>query len=206
MKIIAATKNKGKVKEISDIFGKLGFEVVSQDDAGIHADVEEDGKNFEENAMKKAKAIFDICKGAVIADDSGLCVDALGGAPGIYSARFAGEGASDDEKIAKLLDALENEEDRRAKFVSVIVVILPDGKTFTARGEVMGKITREKHGCGGFGYDPIFLSDELGKTFGESSADEKNRISHRGRALLQMYDILENEIGDVKKLRNARKE
>lgn len=194
MKIIAATKNKGKVREISAIFESLGFEVISQEEAGIDIDVTEDGKTFEENAQKKAKAIFDICKSAVIADDSGLCVDALDGAPGIYSARFAGEGASDDEKIAKLLDALKNEENRHARFVSAIVFIMPDGKIFTVRGETEGEVTHEKHGEGGFGYDPVFYSYELKKTFGESAADEKNRISHRGRALLKMYDVIKNEI------------
>lgn len=192
MKLILATSNKGKLKEVREILPE--YDIVTMSEAGIHDEIEENGTTFEENAYIKAKYVCDRLGEVTIADDSGLEVDFLDGAPGIYSARFAGEGASDDEKIAKLLDALENEEDRCAKFVSVIVVILPDGKTFTARGEVMGKITREKHGCGGFGYDPIFLSDELGKTFGESSADEKNRISHRGRALLQMYDILKSEI------------
>lgn len=197
MKIIAATKNKGKIKEIKNILGKLGFEVVSQEDAGIYIDVEEDGKTFEENAMKKASAVFDVSQTAVIADDSGLCVDALDGAPGIYSARFAGEGATDEEKIEKLLSAMENEENRSAKFVCAVAVIFPDKRRFTARGEVLGKITKERSGENGFGYDPVFYSSELKKTFANSDSEEKNAVSHRGRALANMYEILKKEMENI---------
>lgn len=190
MKIIAATHNKGKIKEIQEILGAIGFEVFSQDEIGITVEPEENGTTFAENAMIKARAVAELCDFAVIADDSGLCVDALGGAPGVYSARYAGEGASDADKIKKLLSELSDEENRHAKFISSIACILPDGEEITTHGEVPGNITYEMHGEGGFGYDPVFFSDELGKTFGEATADEKNKVSHRSRALKALFDIL----------------
>ena len=190
MRVIAATGNEGKVREISKILGNLGIEVISQRNAGIKADIEETGSTFEENAIIKAKAISMLCDNPVIADDSGLCVDALGGAPGVYSARFAGEGASDEDRINKLLSELDGKDDRKAKFVSSVAFVTPDGKVFTATGEVEGKILTEAHGSNGFGYDPVFYSFELNKTFAEASADEKNKISHRGRALTALYEQL----------------
>lgn len=194
MKIIAATQNKGKIKEIQKIFGTLGFEVISQKEVGIDVDVEETGATFEENARLKAKAVYDLCHETVIADDSGLCVDALDGAPGVYSARYAGEGASDADKINKLLAELENEENRSAEFVSSLVMILKDGREFSAQGKVKGKILKEPSGSNGFGYDPIFYSEELGKSFGEASDEEKNSISHRGRGLQNLYEKICNVI------------
>lgn len=194
MKIIAATQNKGKIKEIEDIFSPLGFEVISQKEAGFDIDVEETGKTFEENAMLKAKAIYDASKEAVIADDSGLMVDALNGAPGVYSARYAGENATDSDRIKKLLSELENEENRTAKFSSALVMILPDGRVFTASGEVKGEILKEVSGSNGFGYDPVFFSYELNKSFGVASSVEKNRISHRGKALRLLYEKVKDEI------------
>ncbi len=194
MKIIAATQNKGKIKEIQEIFAPLGFEVISQSEAGIDIDVEETGKTFEENAMIKARAVYEIVKETVIADDSGLMVDALGGAPGVYSARYAGENATDSDRIAKLLSELKNEKERTAKFVSSLVMILADGRVFTASGEVKGEILTEISGDNGFGYDPVFFSYELNKSFGVASGDEKNSISHRGKALRLLYDKVKNAI------------
>ncbi len=198
MRIIAATGNKGKIKEIQKIFSPLGFEVISQKEAGFDIDVEENGKTFGENAMIKARAIFELASDAVIADDSGLLVNALNGAPGVYSARYAGDDATDADRMNKLLKELEGVCDRSAKFVSALVLILKDGRTFTATGEVLGKITDRPYGENGFGYDPIFYSDELKKTFGEASELEKNEISHRGRGLLALYkqvcEIIEKEV------------
>lgn len=190
MRVIAATGNMGKVREMSKIFGKLGIEIISQRNAGIIAEIEESGSTFEENALIKAKAIAMLCDYPVIADDSGLCVDALNGAPGIYSSRFAGEGASDDDRIKKLLSELEGSENRCAKFVCAVAFILPNGREITAHGEVRGKILTEKCGENGFGYDPVFYCDELGKTFAQASDEEKNLISHRGRALTSLYEKL----------------
>ena len=194
MKIIAATQNKGKIKEIQEIFAPLGFRVISQKEAGIDIDVEETGITFEENAMLKARAVYDILKETVIADDSGLMVDALDGAPGVYSARYAGENATDKERMEKLLSELKGKEDRNAKFVSSLVMILKDGRVFKASGEVKGKILNEISGENGFGYDPVFFSYELNKSFGVALADEKNSISHRGKALMKLYEQIKNAI------------
>lgn len=194
MKIIAATKNKGKIKEIQEIFAPLGFEVISQEAAGINIDAEENGKTFLENSRIKAKAVSELCSEAVIADDSGLCVDALHGAPGVYSARYAGKNATDHDRIQKLLTELKGVKDRRASFVSAVVMIMPDGREFSAEGRVHGRITEEEHGTGGFGYDPIFYADELGKTFAEAADGEKNSISHRARALAALYEQVKDNI------------
>ena len=196
MKIIAATQNKGKIKEIREIFAPLGFEVISQSEAGIDIDVEETGETFEENALLKARAVYELCHLPVIADDSGLCVDALFGAPGVYSARYAGEGASDSDKIAKLLQELEGKENRNAKFISSIVMIFEDGREFTASGEVPGLILKEPEGTNGFGYDPVFYSTELNKSFGIATDEEKNSISHRARGLQNLYKQICNIVKD----------
>ncbi len=187
MKIIAATKNKGKIREIQAIFAPLGFTVISQAEAGIDIEVEETGETFLENSFLKARAVHTASGEAVIADDSGLMVDALDGAPGVYSARYAGENATDHERMTKLLAEMKDKENRRAAFTSAVVMILADGREFSAEGKVFGKICTEMHGENGFGYDPIFFADELGKTFGEANDQEKNKISHRGRALTALY-------------------
>lgn len=194
MRVIAATKNKGKIREISEILGELGIEVISQADAGIDVEVLETGKTFLENARIKAQAVSLLCDDAVLADDSGLCVDALGGAPGIYSARYAGEDATDSDKINKLLGELEGETNRDAHFETAAVFILPDGREISASGTVRGRITTEPSGGGGFGYDPIFFSTELGKTFGDATEEEKNSISHRSRAIKELFNILKEEM------------
>lgn len=193
MRVIAATKNKGKIREISDILESLGFEVVSQNDMGIDVEVLETGKTFTENALIKARSVQLLCNDAVLADDSGLCVDALGGAPGIYSARYAGEGATDKDKIDKLLAELGEETNRSARFEAAVAFIFPDGREITVTGKTEGRITFEPVGEGGFGYDPIFYSNELKKTFAEASNEEKNNVSHRAKALKALCDILRNE-------------
>jgi XTP/dITP diphosphohydrolase len=192
MKIIAATKNKGKIKEISNILGKLGFEVESQQDAGYDVDILETGDTFEKNALIKARAIAMLCDNPVLADDSGLCIDALDGRPGVYSARYAGENATDEEKMSKVLTELDGVKDRTARFVTSVAFIFPNGKEITASGEVEGHITTEPDGENGFGYDPIFYSDELKKTFAQATDDEKNSVSHRGRALAALAEKLKN--------------
>ncbi len=193
MKIIAATKNPGKIREIQKILGQLGFEVMSQATAGIDVDIEETGDTFEKNALIKARAVAMMCDNPVLADDSGLCVEALGGKPGIYSARYAGEGASDADKVNKLLSELDGVKNRRAKFVTSAAFIFPDGREITVSGEVHGTILTEALGENGFGYDPVFYSDELKKTFAEASDDEKNSVSHRSRALAALCEKLKGE-------------
>lgn len=194
MRVVAATGNKGKVKEISEIFSGFGIEVISQEEAGVRTEVEETGKSFEENARLKALAVAQKCNDAVIADDSGLCVRALDGAPGLYSARYAGIEASDSDRIRKLLDALKDAEDRSAWFVSAVVFVYPDGKIVSAEGRTEGYITYEPKGEGGFGYDPVFFSDELNKTFSQATSEEKNSVSHRARALSALYEKIKKDL------------
>lgn len=192
MKVIAATKNKGKLREMAEILSGLDIEIVSQQEAGIELDVEETGDTFEKNALIKARAVYMVSDSPVIADDSGICVEALGGAPGVHSARYAGEDATDADRVAKLLGEMEGTENRVAKFVTAVAFIYPDGREVTARGEVNGHITREAQGEGGFGYDPVFYSSELGKTFAQASEEEKNSVSHRSRALKNLYEKIKN--------------
>ena len=182
MKIIAATKNKNKLREFGEIL--KGFEIISQEDAGVDIDVEETGTTFEENSMLKAKAIFDATGITAIADDSGLCVDVLGGEPGVYSARYGGEGYDDSGRVQLLLKNMQNVPDdkRTARFVCAITLVGADG-VITARGECEGKIDYEPKGENGFGYDPVFFVEKYGKTMAEVSPEEKNAISHRGKAL-----------------------
>lgn len=190
-RIIAATKNQGKIREIQAILGKLGFEVVSQGSTDIDVDIEETGTTFEQNALIKARAVAMMCDDIVLADDSGLCIDALHGAPGVYSARYAGENATDGQRMEKVLREMEQEKNRKAKFVCVVAMVFPNGREITCTGETNGEITHEPHGTNGFGYDPIFYSNELKKTFAEADDDEKNMVSHRGRALRKLYEVLE---------------
>ena len=190
MKVIAATNNKGKLREFGEILSPLGFEVISLHEAGIYAEVEETGKTFEENALIKARAVALLCDSAVLADDSGLCVDALEGKPGVYSARWAGPNATDADRINKLLSDLEGREDRTARFVSAIAFVDTDGTELTAQGSVEGTILYEPVGENGFGYDPVFFSEELQKSFAEAGDEAKNSVSHRGRALRKMSELL----------------
>lgn len=196
-RIIAASSNAHKIKEIQTIMSKFGMEVVSRKDAGIpDFEIEEDGETFEENSYKKAYEIMKTCGEITVADDSGLMVDYLGGAPGVYSARFAGEECDDsknNEKLLKLLNGLSGE-DRKAKFVSVITLVYPGGETLVARGECPGRIIEAPTGENGFGYDPIFVPDGYDKSFGQLSEEEKNEISHRAKAL----EVLERLLAERK--------
>lgn len=190
MRVIAATKNKGKIKEMQEILSPLDIEIVSQEEMGIELDAEETGDTFERNALIKARAVAMVCDYPVLADDSGLCIEALGGAPGVRSSRYAGDNASDADRINKVLSELQGCDSRTARFVTSVAFITPDGTEITASGEVKGYITEAPEGSNGFGYDPIFFSDELGKTFAVSSDEEKNSVSHRGRALRNLYNKL----------------
>lgn len=187
-KIIIASNNKHKINEIKSILGDFNYDIVSLKEAGIECEAEENGDTFEENALIKAKAVMEISGEAALADDSGLEVDALNGAPGVHSARFAGEHGNDKKNNSKLLELLKDipDEKRTARFVSAIVLIAPDGNCITAKGHVEGKIGYREKGSGGFGYDPLFIVPGLNKTFAELTADEKNAISHRARALADL--------------------
>ncbi|NLO81798.1 MAG: XTP/dITP diphosphatase [Clostridiales bacterium] len=193
-RIIAATNNPGKIKEIKQILNDLPFEILSLKDAGVNIRVTEDGSSFEENALKKAMEIFKYTGQAVLADDSGLEVMALGGQPGVYSARFAGENATDEENNAKLLKMLEAVpfERRQAVFRCVVVLVRPDASVLRATGACYGKIGFSPAGRNGFGYDPLFIVDGLGKTFAELTPEEKNVISHRGVALKKLKELIIN--------------
>ena len=184
MEFIAATNNPGKMAEMRRSLERMGHTVRSQREAGVTLEPEENGTTFAENARIKARAICEAAGTATIADDSGLCVDALDGAPGVYSARY-GHKSSDGERTAFLLENMKDvpDEKRTAKFVCVITCLWPDGRKIVARGECPGVITREVHGENGFGYDPVFYLPELGMTYAELPSEQKNAISHRARAL-----------------------
>ncbi len=189
MIVVAATKNKGKIRELQSILGSLGITVQSLSEVGIDCDAEENGKTFEENALIKARCAASLTDKAVIADDSGLCVDCLDGRPGIYSARYAGEKATDVDRIKKLLSEIGDSKNRDAKFVCAAAMVYPDGREIVVRGEGKGRIINEMRGDNGFGYDPIFVPDELdGRTFAEASDEEKNTISHRKRAFCELCE------------------
>ncbi len=181
--IVLATRNEGKIREFRRILADFPIEIKSLEDFGPIPDVVEDGETFEDNAVIKARHTARILGLPAIADDSGLEVAALGGAPGIKSARYAGEAADDREKNLKLLNALEGIEDRKARFVCVLAIAVPRGPALIYEGICEGAIALEMKGGNGFGYDPVFYFPPLGKTFAELSADEKNRVSHRGKAL-----------------------
>lgn len=196
--IVAATHNKHKIEEISAIIKKFGLELISEEEAGLpQLEIEEDGSSFEENSFKKAYEIMKLCGRATLADDSGLMVDYLGGAPGVHSARFAGDKADDTRNNDKLLSLLANVEtkERTAKFVSVITLVYPSGERLVARGECPGRILLEPAGENGFGYDPLFVPDGYDKTFAQLSADEKNQISHRAAALRELERLLREKEG-----------
>lgn len=188
MKLVLASQNRHKAEEIQSILGK-NIKLLTLDEVGCKdLEIIEDGDTFEANAVKKAVTVMEKTGLPSIADDSGLCVDALGGAPGIYTARFAGEGATDDQNISKLLKALEGVEmsERTARFVCVIALAYPDREPVTFCGECQGKILTEKRGENGFGYDPIFYVEEFEKTMAELPAEVKNSISHRSNALSKL--------------------
>ena len=190
-KFVLATHNPGKLKEMGAILAQFGVEVVSPRDLGLTVDVEETGTTFAENAMLKAKAICAAAKLPAIADDSGLCVDALNGGPGVYSARYGGEGLDDKGRYMLLLNSLRGQSTRTAHFTCAIACAFPNGDTLTAEGCCDGTIAYAPMGEGGFGYDPVFFVPELKKTFGQLTAEEKSAISHRGRALESFIGKLE---------------
>lgn len=194
MEFIIATNNKKKLREMGAILEKLGVRALSLAEAGIESDAEETGTTFEENSRIKALAAMRVAKLPAIADDSGLEVDALGGEPGVYSARYGGDKCRDDvERYEYLLENMKNVPDgeRQARFVSVITCVFPDGREISARGEIEGEILREPHGKGGFGYDPIFFVPDEGMTTAEMTQERKNEISHRAKSLRIMAEKLE---------------
>ena len=193
MKVVLASKNKHKLVEISKILEKLDIELVLQSELGVDIDVEETGTTFEENSRQKAEAVMKATGLPALADDSGIAVDALNGEPGVYSARYGFDDSLDD--WGRLLLLLKNTEhvpdgQRQAQFVCVITLAMPDGRIVQARGEVHGHLLRQPAGSGGFGYDPIFYYPPFGKTLAEVSAQEKNEVSHRGKALKLFYEKL----------------
>ncbi len=191
-RIIFATGNAGKVREIKMILGDLGMEILSMKEAGIQASPEENGATYEENALIKARAVAAYTDDIVMADDSGLEIDYLNCEPGVYSARYMGEDTPYSIKNANLLERLNGvpDEERTARFVCAIAAVLPDGRELTTRATIEGRIGYEERGEGGFGYDPIFFVPEFGKTTAELTAEEKNLVSHRGKALKLMKEEL----------------
>ena len=191
MKLVLASKNEKKLKEMNDILSAQGVEVCLQSDVGVDVDVEETGETFEENSLLKARAVMEASGLPAVADDSGLCVNALNGAPGVYSARYGGEGLDDAGRYRLLLENMRGQP-RAAKFVSVITCCFPNGDVITARGECPGTIAFAPMGEGGFGYDPVFFQPKLKKTFAQLSPEEKNAVSHRGKALEAFQAKLED--------------
>lgn len=186
MTFVLASNNVGKLKEMKALLSELGVDLISQSEAGLTLDVEENGATFAENAYIKAKAACVASGFPAISDDSGLCVEALGGAPGVYTARYGGSGLTDEERYRLLLKNMERVEDRRAKFVSAIACVMPNGDVIRGYGECHGEILYAPKGDGGFGYDPIFgLPENGGLSMSEISAEEKNVISHRGKAMVE---------------------
>ena len=194
MKIVLASRNKKKKAELQTLLAQYieGIEILSLDDVGIYGEIEEDGETFEDNALIKARAAA--TSGYIgVGDDSGLVVDALDGAPGVYSARYAGEHGDDEANNALLLKNLEDKTDRSARFVCCIACVFPEKygiEPFTLRGYVEGEILKERHGDGGFGYDPLFYCPLVGKTLAEVTAEEKNSVSHRGNAIKAFAEAL----------------
>jgi len=187
MKFILASQNKHKLVEMQSILSAHGVEVVLQGDMGLHVDVEETGTTFAENAMLKAKAVMEASGLPAIADDSGVCVDALNGAPGIYSARYGGPELDDIQRYELLLQNMRGVTSRAAHFTSAIACIFPNGDTIEAEGICPGTIAYAPQGDGGFGYDPVFYLPQLKKTYAQLTADEKAAVSHRGKAL-EVFD------------------
>ena len=186
MKVVAATGNRHKLKEFREIFPD--WDIVSEQEAGFSGEVEETGETFLENALLKARAVCRATGQPALADDSGIVVDALGGAPGVHSARYSG--GDDADNRALLLQNMQNAANRDAHFTSAIALVFPDGREVTAEGSTFGTILREERGSSGFGYDCLFYSSDLKKSFGEATDEEKNSVSHRGRALAALREKL----------------
>ena len=194
-KFVLATHNPGKLAEMKAILSGLGVEVVSPAEAGVEVDVEETGTTFAENAMLKAKAVCAAAGLPAIADDSGLCVDALNGGPGVYSARYGGEGLDDRKRCLLLLRNLRGQTTRAAHFTCAVACAFPNGDALEAEGRCDGAIAFAPLGEGGFGYDPVFLLPEKGKTFGQIGPEEKSAVSHRGKALAAFAGKLGTYLG-----------
>lgn len=184
--LVIATRNKGKVAEFKELLKDFDLEVRGLDDFGPIPEVVEDGKSFEENALKKARFTAKALGLPALSDDSGLVVKSLGGAPGVYSARYAGQSGDDEANNKKLLRAMEGISDRQAEFVCVIAIAVPRGPALIYEGRCQGEILFQPRGRGGFGYDPVFYYPPLGKTFAELSLEEKNKVSHRGKAMREL--------------------
>lgn len=195
-KIIFATSNEGKMKEIRMILADLNREVLSMKEAGIQTEIVEDGKTFEENALIKARTIHKLTGALVLADDSGLEVDYLGGEPGVYSARYMGEDTSYDIKNRSIIERLDQAvgTQRSARFVCEIAAVFPDGDEAVTLGKIEGEIAREPKGDGGFGYDPIFYVPEYGKTTAQLTPEQKNQVSHRAKALKEMKEVIRKKL------------
>ena len=194
-KFVLATHNPGKLAEMKAILSGLGVEVLSPAEAGVEVDVEETGTTFAENAMLKAKAVCAAAGLPAIADDSGLCVDALNGGPGVYSARYGGEGLDDRKRCLLLLRNLRGQTTRAAHFTCAVACAFPNGDALEAEGRCDGAIAFAPMGEGGFGYDPVFLLPEKGKTFGQIGPEEKSAVSHRGKALAAFAGKLGTYLG-----------
>lgn len=191
MKFVLATHNAHKLREMSEILSGLGIEVITPGDLGISAEVEETGSTFAENALLKARAVCGAAGLPAIADDSGLCVDALNGGPGVYSARYGGEGLDDRGRYMLLLGSMRGQTTRAARFACAIACVFPNGDELAAEGACEGTIAFAPMGENGFGYDPVFFLPELSKTFAQLTAEEKAAVSHRGRALKGFAEKLE---------------
>ena len=194
MKLVLASKNQKKLKELRDILSAQGVEVVSEAEVGVDVDVEETGTTFAENAYLKAHAVMEATGLPAVADDSGLCVDALNGGPGVYSARYGGPELDDVGRYRLLLENMRGQLDRRCKFVSAICCCFPDGSKVEAEGECAGTLAYAPRGEDGFGYDPIFFLPEQKKTFAQLGAEEKNAISHRGKALAAFREKMKDKL------------
>ena len=192
--LIVATGNQHKLREIAEIF--TDYEVLSQKQMGFYEDVEENGVSFAENALIKARAVCQALGVVTLADDSGLCVDALGGQPGIFSARYCGHHGDDEANRKKLLENMQGITNRTAHFNCAIALVYPNGEELVVEGQTFGEILHEEVGNGGFGYDPLFFSRDLQKSFGVATAEEKNKVSHRFRALKKLWTLL-NERGEI---------
>ena len=190
MKIVIATNNQNKLREARENFSPLGIEVLSQKEAGVSVNPEENGTTFAENALIKARAVYELIRMPVVADDSGLCVDALNGAPGVYSARYAPEHLLCETLLENMKDVPA--EQRTARFVTVVAFIDENGKEITLEGDCHGVIGFEKRGTNGFGYDPVFMYGET--SFAELEPEQKNAVSHRGRAFRKLYEYLKNHV------------
>ncbi len=202
MKVVFASKNAHKLQELQDILSAQGVEVILESAAGVDVEVEETGTTFEENSLLKARAVMEASGLPAIADDSGLMVDALNGAPGVYSARYGGPGLDDAGRYRLLLENMRGVLDRKCRFVSAITLCMPSGDIVTARGECPGTLAYAPQGENGFGYDPIFFVPEKKKTFAQLTAEEKNAISHRGRALQLFQEKLSAYLAGQKEQSN----